>query len=212
MSNDENIIDRVHAQNLCDYMKEIYERKWIAPRDGNISYRPYGNNETEFLITPCSVRKHQLRPDMIVRLKIQPDGGIEKQCLSRFKPTGELGLHSSFMKTMRGPLCVVHCHPPYILAFIGLWDSNHELKEIMDFFPELDMNIADNIPYIEAKTNELADAVFNALKGGCEIVALKHHGVVCVATHFETCVERIETIEYYCRIALMERISNIETY
>jgi len=82
--------------------------------------------------------------------------------------------------------------------------KNVELKTILDLFPELDISIANNIPYIKAKTEELANTTYNKLKNR-DIIALKQHGIVCIGKTFQKVMEIIETLEYYCKIALLEK-------
>ena len=191
---------------LCHYIKECYKNGWIAPIDGNISYK--SANSDHFYITPASLRKHEINNDDIVKINIdylKNTFHVNKNC--NRKPSGEIHLHSHFMIDRENKdknICVVHCHPPYILAYVGMLKSNRELKTIVDLFPELNVNIADNIPYIEAKTCRLADETYKYLKGK-DIIALKQHGVVCVGNTFQKVTEIIETLEYYCKIALLEK-------
>ena len=87
-------------------------------------------------------------------------------------------------------ICVVHCHPPYILAYIGLLDYDRELSSILSLFPELDIRIGNNVPYITAKNtkrqtyNNMIESIHQNHKPN-QIVALKQHGIVCVEENFQ---------------------------
>ena len=231
---------------LCHYMKECYRNKWIAPIDGNISFKP--KNADYFYITPASLRKQDINNEDIVKINIsyqktqvqaaKDQQAVEKQnkelsehikmfypfisidSKSNRQPSGELPLHTRFMLSpyyKDKDLCVVHCHPPYILAYIGLKNYNRELKSILSLFPELDLRIGNNVPYITAKTQKLGEQTFHNMINTQrkfldppfhQIVALKQHGVVCVEENFQKVVDIIETLEYYCRIALLEKEPN----
>ena len=190
---------------LCHYIKECYHNKWIAPVDGNISYKPA--NANFFYITPASLRKHEINNDDIVKMNINyNDKTIIKDAESNRTPSGEIDLHGKFMLDNNyydKNVCIVHCHPPYMLAYIGMIKKNRELKTILSLFPELSIKVGDNVPYIEAKTPLLAEKTYEMM-GDNEIVALKQHGIVAMGESFQRVMEIIETLEYYCKIALLE--------
>jgi ribulose-5-phosphate 4-epimerase/fuculose-1-phosphate aldolase len=190
---------------LCHYIKECYNNKWIAPVDGNISYKPA--NANFFYITPTSLRKHEINNDDIVKMNINyNDKTIIKDMESNRTPSGEIDLHGKFMldnNYYNKNVCIVHCHPPYMLAYIGIIKQNRELKTILNLFPELSIKVGNNVPYIEAKTPLLAEKTYEMM-GENEIVALKQHGIVAICESFQRVMEIIETLEYYCKIALLE--------
>lgn len=191
---------------LCNYIKECYERGWISPRDGNVSYRPAGMDFC--YITPTALRKHEINNDDIVKINLNYDAGIYSVVPNaQRQPSGELAFHAGLMfrKEWRDrDICVVHCHPPHITAYVGLLNSNRDLSSLNDLFPELTVKIGPNIPHISARTPELANAVLKNIKD-VDIVALKQHGVVAIGHSFQEAMEIIETCEYYARIALLER-------
>lgn len=191
---------------LCNYIKECYQRGWISPRDGNVSYRPAG---ADFCyITPAALRKHEINNEDIVRVNLNYDAGIYSVVPnSHREPSGEIGFHAGLMfrsEWRNRDICVVHCHPPHITAYVGMLKSNRELATLCQLFPELTVNIGRNVPHISARTPELAAAVLANLKG-FDIIALKQHGIVAIGHSFQEAMEIIETCEYYARIALLER-------
>ena len=84
--------------------------------------------------------------------------------------------------------------------------SNRELNYIREIFPEMDkrIKIGKNVGFIEARTKELGTTTHKNLLNN-SIVALKRHGVVSVGETFEDAMENIETLEYYCKIFLLEK-------
>lgn len=190
---------------LCNYIKECYERGWISPRDGNVSYRPA--NADFCYITPTSLRKQEINNDDIVKIDLNYDANIYSVVPNaQRQPSGELAFHTGLMfkpEWRTRDICIVHCHPPHITAYVGLLNSNRELASLCDIFPELTVNIGKNVPYIAARTPELAISVVNNLQGK-DIVAMKRHGIAAIGHSFQEAMEIIETCEYYARIALME--------
>ena len=190
-------------------MNECYNRQWISAKDGNISFKPA--NKGYYYITPGGIRKNNLKETDILQLDLYSNRILENY--SNRKPSGEIILHNLLLKDNiyhNQNLCVIHCHPPYILAFVGLLKTNNELNLIRKVFPEIDANIkiGKNVEYIEARTKKLGQTVYNNLLNN-SIVALKRHGVVSIGETFEEAIENIETIEYYCRIYSLEKNESI---
>ena len=190
---------------ISKYMKKCYDNGWISPRDGNISFRK--RNSFDYYISPGGIRKHEMDDDDVLKLDLFNNKIIENY--GDLKPSGEIILHNLILKDDRyihQDLCVIHCHPPHILAFIGMLKSNRELNYIREIFPEIDnrIKIGKNVDFIQARTPKLGETVYQNILDN-SIVALKRHGVVSIGNTFENAMENIETIEYYCKIFLMEK-------
>jgi L-fuculose-phosphate aldolase len=191
-------------EDLCKYMKKCYDNKWISSKDGNISFKHF--NSDYFYITPGNLYKNNLKPNDILKINLYNNKILKK---TNLKPSGEIILHNLLLRDdlyENQDLCIVHCHPPHILAFIGLLKTDRELNEIKKIFPEInkDIKIGKNVPFIKARTKELGQTVYKNLINN-SIVALKRHGVVSIGRTFEETMDNIETIEYYCKIALLEK-------
>lgn len=174
-------------------MEECYKRGWISPRDGNASQHITDG----FIISPAKVRKDQLRVDQLVC--VTSDGHYD----TLHRPSGELGIHQTLQSDH--PF-VLHCHPPWTLAYVGLTGpcSQRELLTLKDLFPELRLIIGPNVPYIEARTKELAQAVKQSMPTQTgAIIVLCNHGVVVTAETYKEALEIVETCEYYARIAML---------
>ena len=125
------------------------------------------------------------------------------------KPSGEIKIHTNIINLLheyfdKMDLAVVHCHPMNILAFIGLKNNEYfELNDIVNYFPELPsfIKIADNVNYIESKTEALADTVVKQLNHK-NFIAIKNHGIICYSNSFDKCIDMINTVDYYCECAL----------
>lgn len=190
---------------LSQYMIECYTRGWISPRDGNISFKAANNDY--YFITPASIIKSKITKEDVLKLSLKNDKILENK-LNR-RPSGELTLHSLILKDPAyedEDICIIHCHPPHILAYVGLIKTNKELSTIKEYFPELseDIKIGPNVGHITARTQKLGETTYQNIKGN-SIVALKQHGVVAIGNTFEEVIEIIETLEYYCRIYLLSK-------
>lgn len=193
---------------LCHYMKYCYDNNYNTIRDGNISIRKFNDNN-KFYISPGSVKKNNLIKDDIIEYDIINNKTLESK--NNLNPSGETQLHLNIYNDMKDINSIVHCHPQYILAFIGVYNKTNELSEIKKIFKEINPNIkiAPNVPEIKARTIDLANLTLthlNSCKDGNDtynIVALKNHGIVSVGKTIEEALEYIETLEYYCKIALL---------
>lgn len=229
----------LHKKNICKYMKKLYDLHLIGAYDGNISFKP--KNKNIIYITPADVPKYSLKTKMINEIKIinMNDLKLNKRKLdklnkslqlniesntricyrnksnNKFKPTGEKSLHikviNNLHKQFNKNIVVIHCHPPNILAYMGLEMNNYtELSTIKNLFPELPnfIKIGSNVEHFTAKTEKLAIAVEMKLNESYNIVGLHNHGVVCYAETFERCINIISTLDFYCCIALKYLSSN----
>ena len=187
---------------LSKYILECYKRGWISTRDGNLSLRE--SNSNYFYITPGKIKKSEVKPKDILKIRLSDNKIVENE--SQLTPSGEMMLHTLILKDdLNQDKYVIHCHSPYILAFIGLLKNDRELSEIKTIFPEIPdfIKIGKNVSYIKARTSELGKKVYENIKNN-NIVALKRHGIVAIGNSFEDIIEIIEIIEYYCKIALLE--------
>lgn len=198
----------MEQQALCNVMKEIYDKGWIAPYDGNVSFR---NKEWDcFLITPAGVNKSKIKDTDIVMMDII-EGGYKKAYDDEPNPSGEVELHYKLlMKNPDENRFVVHCHPPNILAFMGVMNDYRDgdrLNNLTSYFPELGIHIGEDVPFICARSKELAESVLHSFSydDKYEIVGLKQHGIVCIGSDLERIMNVIETVEYYCAIAVKIR-------
>lgn len=219
---------------ICKYMKKLYDLNLIASYDGNISYKPK-NKDIIYLspasVPKYNLKSKMINKVKIVN--IQEDYNkfnlethknskltnsiynsdtklyYSTQKNKKYKPTGEIGIHINVINTLHKyfdkDIIVIHCHPPNILAFMGLEENYYnELSKLHLLFPELPefIKIAPNVKHLNARTNTLATAVNNNLIEPFNIVGLHNHGIVCYAHSFEKCLNIVNTLDYYALIAL----------
>ena len=211
-------------ETICDIMVDAYKRNWITSRDGNVSIRHHDRDH--FYITPSGVRKQTLQPDQFKKIKInraiQSGYGTADMLYawedipytdisSALRPSGEIPLHFGLQKEMGqhkdDVRVVVHVHPTYCVAAMH---AGIDLSTVVDSFPELSRytKVAPNVGDVPPISQELADQCFEKLqldKQGniaYDIVGIKGHGVVAIATSPWRAFEHIERLEHICKIVL----------
>jgi L-fuculose-phosphate aldolase len=176
---------------VVDMLKYLHENKLNSIFDGNISWKKC--NDKGFNITPSSVRKCDLTIDDIVYVDenmVQHNGVASR----------EMMFHKMIIEDRyNDDIHIVHCHPPNTVAYVGL-NQYKELETLKELFPELNIKIGPNVPFLSAGSSELAKSVAQNVRN-CDIVVLENHGVVAVGTSLVKAVDIIETVEFYAHIA-----------
>jgi L-fuculose-phosphate aldolase len=190
-------------QELANSMKELFENKMIALRDGNVSMKPKG--EDRFFITPGGVPKNTLKPEDVCEIPMDVEYTPPKKTGPR--PSRETFMHKSVYMAFRERLdankdmFVVHAHPPAILAYVGVEEGRKkQLSSLKSLFPEFLTTIGPNVPLLEAGSKDLADTC-GANVQGVDLIVLENHGTISVGETLQEAMEALETVEYYASIA-----------
>src|SRR4030042_1305950 len=96
---------------IIDIGKRLWERKYIAANQGNISIKI---SDGEILITPMGVSKGFMSRDMII--KINMDGEVISLNNS-YRPSSEVKMHIEVYRQRDDVKAVIHAHPPYSTSF-----------------------------------------------------------------------------------------------
>ena len=192
-------------EDICELLRDAYNKNWITSRDGNISWKPKGADY--FYITPSGVRKQELTPDQFKKLSLKDLTVLDT---NEYKPSGEVHLHHGLLKQTNNEHFVVHLHPTYIVAAMH---KGLQLDQLQNEFPELSRytKIAPNVPVVPPISQELADRCHENLelddKGFIkyDIVGIKGHGVVAIDTSPWRAFEHIERLEHICKIVLASK-------
>jgi L-fuculose-phosphate aldolase len=202
-------------KNICDILKEAYNRGWISTRDGNASYY----DQTYLWVTPSGLKKYELYPDQIVQLEFteeeetQIKGDIKMpwehvNIVSKrgYNPSSELPFHYLIQKAATAPQCVLHLHPTSTVSamYAGL-----DLQYIAQEFAEINRytRVGPTVQQQPPGSPALALDVETALdlKSGrliYDIIGLDRHGVIAIAPTIEEAFEHIERLEHVCQIIL----------
>ena len=109
---------------LTSQMKNLYKKKYISPRDGNISFKP--RNSDYFYITAGSVLKLKMTNEHIVKVFFNNvKTTVDKNSLH--KPSRELICIYKKSLYHSKDIFVVHMHPQ-ILLYMGVNKQNIQLK------------------------------------------------------------------------------------
>ena len=186
---------------IINAMSRLYDKGYIAARDGNISFKP--KNKDFFYITAGSVRKDELNSEEIIKVNFNDSKTwYDESKINR--PSRELNMHYFLHNKNHNyvkDLYVVHAHPPNAIAYMGINPVNNELSNINKVFPELNVGlIGKNVPLFEAGSDTLAKACLEHLCNPYTTIGLKQHGTLCIGSDLDLILEDIETLEYHLDI------------
>ncbi len=191
-------------KHIVDTMKQLYKKKYISIRDGNVSFKP--KNENFFLISAGSVKKNELNVDQILRVDFHGNDLYYDKSY-KYQPSREILMHSllqSHEEYKDKDTFVIHAHPPNIISYIGI-EQSKQLHTIKHYFPEINIgSIGNNVPYFEAGSTDLAKDCFTKLIYN-DVVGMERHGSLSIGNDIEKLFEDIETLEYYIDIYLKSK-------
>jgi L-fuculose-phosphate aldolase len=178
---------------ICDIGRRIYDRRFAAANDGNITYRL---SENEFLCTPTMHCKGFLKPEDICL--IDKDG---KQLAGIKKRSSEALLHLQIYNERPDIKSVVHCHPPHATAFAI---AREPIPQCV--LPEVEVFLGD-VPITRYETpggQAFADTIIPVVKK-TNVVILANHGTVSFGESVERAYWWTEILDAYCQMLLMAR-------
>lgn len=181
-------------ERIVEIGRRLYARGLIGANEGNISAR----EGERLLVTPASVCKGYLTPDMIVETDL--DG--RKVGDGPGRVSSEIAMHVACYRRRPDISAVVHAHPPTATGFAvaGIALDRPLIAEAV-----VTLGRVPVIPYGTPSTNELADNVGGAI---CDAhaVLMANHGALAVGDSLDRAWERMETIEQLARVALTTRL------
>ena len=101
--------DKEAREQMVEIGRRMFERRYVAANDGNISIRV---GENRVWVTPAGVSKGYMREDMLICLDM--DGNVLEGSM---KPSSEAGMHLRVYKENPEVGAVVHAHPVTATAF-----------------------------------------------------------------------------------------------
>jgi autoinducer 2 (AI-2) kinase len=178
-------------QELLDVVNELYQFHIITATGGNVSVR-CDDNPNECWITPSFIFKGDLRPDLMVRIRM--DG--ERLDADAPKPSSEWPFHTQTLIKKPKAAAVIHAHAPYatILANTGI--PFLPVSTEAAFFGEL-----KRIPFIMPGTDELAEMVSDALATE-SVVLMENHGIVVTGSSLRRACDTVQIIERTCEVII----------
>jgi L-fuculose-phosphate aldolase len=182
--------------DIVEVGRRLWTRGFVASNDGNISARL---DESRLLMTPASVSKGFMTPDMMV---ITDLNGTMLDGAPGRKPSSETMMHLVVYRNRPDVNAVVHSHPPLATGFAvaGIPLDRAVLAEVVTTLGSIP--IAE---YGTPSTIELADAVGPFVKAHDGLL-LANHGALALGKDLFAAYYKMETIEHFAKISLVARM------
>jgi len=185
---------------IVDVCRRLHERGYVAATSGNVSVRA-GKG---FLITPTSMRKDMLNPEIIVMCNAS---GISVN--SEAKPSSELRVHKLIYEQRADVGAIIHAHPRFCLACSLL---NVSLAELFLVDQATSLGPTVTVPFAVPGTDEVGNALSDHLHRYNSFI-LERHGVIVVGENLQCAYNRLEQLEHVASVAyLASAAGNIESF
>ena len=182
--------------DIVEVGRRLWVRGFVASNDGNISVRL---DDSRLLMTPASVSKGFMTPDMMVVTDLS--GALVSGAPGR-KPSSEIKMHLVAYRERPDVGAVVHAHPPLSTGFAvaGIPLDRAVLAEVVTTLGSIP--IAD---YATPSTPALAESVAPYVRAHDGLL-LANHGALALGKDLFGAYYKMETIEHFARISLVARI------
>lgn len=179
---------------ICDIGRRMYDRRFVAAHEGNISLRLHDGN---ILCTPTMHCKGLL--DLHHPCVIGIDGQRAANCISPLAPTSEIRLHLEIYRQRADINAVVHSHPNHATAFALAHRPfpNGYLAE-----PDLFLGEIGLAPFETPGTDAFAKSI-TPFVHQTNAVLLANHGVVTYAANLEKAFWMTEVLESACKSMIL---------
>ncbi|MCX7624387.1 MAG: class II aldolase/adducin family protein [Thermomicrobium sp.] len=190
-------VELVPHQSLITLGRLAGSRGYLWGTGGNFSVR---RSESHFLITMRGTALDQLDSQDFVLAPLQGGPGEPPEAST------EIQLHRRVYQARPDVRCVVHLSPPYTTLV-----ACSEVDLPTDLVPETALYLGEiaRVPYIQPGTDELAQAVAQALGKDRWVVLLQNHGVVAVGETPLDAFRRVEVLEFLCRMVVTARCAGL---
>jgi autoinducer 2 (AI-2) kinase len=168
---------------LVAVVNELYANQLITATGGNASVRADAADEA--WITPSQLFKGDLRPEVLVRIGMN---GRALDATAR-SPSSEALMHTAVLQAKPEAQAVIHCHAANatVLANTGL--PFLPISTEAAFFANI-----GRIPFVMPGTQDLADAIVEAMGDGWAVL-MANHGLLVAGRTLRRAADMAEIIE-----------------
>lgn len=151
---------------------------------GNTSIK---NDNDVMYISPSGIPFNEMEVDDFVPINIVSGKILD----SRLMPSSEVPLHLRIYQIRNDIKCIIHAHPPHIIALSAV---NIKIEPLFpDFVVYLGLEVPQ-IPYVTPCTEDMGKLVADKFKNNVSCV-LKNHGAVTVGKSVKEAYTRMQVLE-----------------
>lgn len=170
---------------ICQAVRQLFERGLIFPHGGNVSARLPGSSE--YWIT-SNVYKGKIRPEDLVLMSLE---GEVLEVRKGLRPSIEYPMHQAIYQRRSDVNAVVHSHNP---AVTGLTIAGVDLQPIT-VEAAVVLRGVRRVPFALPGSRELAEKAAEQAEGNVKALILQGHGVVGLGRNLTEAVAIVETLE-----------------
>lgn len=194
MERERNFLSDEEAKELIlDIGRRAYEKGYVVSNDGNITCKV---GENAIWTTPTGVSKGYMTKEMLIKTDL--DGNVIE---GKNRPSSELKMHLRIYQENPEMAAVVHAHPLTATAFAiaGLPLEDAILPEGI-----VQLGVVPCTPFAMPGSQDVPDSIAPYC---CDYngVLLGNHGAVTWGDSLLQAYMRMESLEYYAQIILLNR-------
>jgi len=186
--------DQEARELILEVGRRLYNKGYVASNDGNISCKV---GEDAIWATPTGVSKGFMSEDMLVKLSLS--GTVLE---GNNRPSSEIKMHLRVYCENSQIGGVVHAHSPYATCAAA---AEKTLDGV--FLTETLMGLGEVpcAPFAMPGSDEVSDSVAPFCKD-YNAVLLAHHGALTWGKDLMQAYMRMESLEFFARMTLMENL------
>jgi autoinducer 2 (AI-2) kinase len=178
-------------REMVAIVNELYAVQLITATGGNVSVR-IPDCPDEAWITPSQLFKGDLVPEILVRI------GMDGRALDEGarSPSSEALMHTAVLKAKPEANAVIHCHAPNATVLVNAGLPFLAISTEAAFFRNI-----GRIPFVMPGTQELADAIVEAMGDGWAVL-MQNHGLLVAGRSLRRAADMAEIIERTAQVII----------